>query len=270
VWLGIDFSGDVARWGPAVGRTNVWIATLEGDPSRPKLCSVRPVQGLPGVAHPFQRLAEQLGRGAYRAAAIDAPFSIPEAFRPVGGRAQLLDLVAGLPTGGRPFPTGKAFVAAVTGGAPVRPPKPRRRTEEVWHRLGVNVRSALWAGPRSGAAFTAACLMLIVLSARPCWPWSQARPGLLVEAFPAGQLRHSGLPHRRYAGDADLDRANRARIVEALRRRIDLDDDKVLLLQRNADALDAVIAALAAVAVDAGMVVPPPSHNDEGWIAVHP
>jgi hypothetical protein len=270
LWLGIDFSGDVARWGPGVTRTNVWIAALDGSPRHPQLCSVRPVQGLPGEGHPFDRLVEQLGRSAFRAAAIDAPFSIPAAFLPLGGRAWLLDLVATVPREGRPFPTGRAFVAAVTGGTPVRPPKPRRATEKIWHRQGVNVRSTLWAGPRGGAAFTVACLTLLARSGRPCWPWATTGPGLLVEAFPAAQLRQWRLPHRRYAGPGDADRANRGRIVEALCERLAVAEDQVQLLAQNADALDAVIAAMAALAVDAGTALPPPALDGEGWIAVHP
>ena len=35
------------------------------------------MQQLPGEAHPFERLASLLALGDYRAAAIDAPFSIP-------------------------------------------------------------------------------------------------------------------------------------------------------------------------------------------------
>lgn len=270
MWLGIDFSGDAARWRPGTARTNVWIAGLDGEASRPRLAAVRPVQALPGVGAPFARLAARLRQGAFRVAAIDAPFSIPRAFLPEGGRGHLLRLVATLPKGDRPFPLARDLVAAVAGEAPLRPPKPWRRAEQHWRQSGVNVRSTLWAGPRGGAAFTAACLTLIAASGRPCWPWSKGVPGLLAEAFPAAQLRHWGLPHSGYARDDPAQRDTRRVIVAALRRRIDIADEQGAQLVENADALDAAIAALAAVAVDTGKAVAPPALDDEGWIAVHP
>lgn len=55
---GIDFSGDAKKWSPGCGRSNVWVATAQvHDDQRMELMALRPVQALPGSAHPFDRLA---------------------------------------------------------------------------------------------------------------------------------------------------------------------------------------------------------------------
>ena len=77
----------------------------------------------------------------------------------------------------------------------------------------------MWAGPRGGAAFTAACLVLAARTRRPVWPVARAGPGLLVEAFPAAQLRQWELPYQRYDGKAGT--PVRAGLVERLRLRVD-------------------------------------------------
>ena len=43
-------------------------------------------------------------------------------------------------------------------------------------------------------------LTLLAKVRRPVWPWSRAGPGLLVESFPAGQLRLWKLPYKGYDG----------------------------------------------------------------------
>ena len=85
-FLGIDFSGGAAPWRPVCAKPTVWIAALEG----PRLADLRPVQKLDGDSHPFDNLVTLLAEGRYRAAAIDAPFCLPEAHMPPGGHAQLL------------------------------------------------------------------------------------------------------------------------------------------------------------------------------------
>ena len=62
------------------------------------------MQHLPGDAHPFERLVRLLARGDYCAAAIDAPFAIPDRHLPVGGWPTLLRDVEGLPTGSGSVP----------------------------------------------------------------------------------------------------------------------------------------------------------------------
>lgn len=52
------------------------------------------------------------------------------------------------------------------------------------------------AGPRGGAAMTAACLKLLHEANCPIWPWQRSARRLLAEAFPAAQLRHWQLPHQ--------------------------------------------------------------------------
>jgi hypothetical protein len=69
------------------------------------------------------------------------------------GKAKLID--------DRTFPCGRDFVDLVLEGRTTTTKKPLRRTEEYWRDRKVNVRSTLWAGPRGGAAMTAACLKLL-------------------------------------------------------------------------------------------------------------
>src|SRR5262245_53634800 len=83
--LGIDFSGAAAPWKETCARPTVWIAALEGF----RLDDLRPVQSLPGKGAPFERLTALLKAGKYRAAGIDAPFSLPAAQIP-GSHAELL------------------------------------------------------------------------------------------------------------------------------------------------------------------------------------
>jgi hypothetical protein len=220
VVLGVDFSGGAGPWRPAVSNPTVWIATLAWDDDEvPELTSLRPVQALGGGAQPFERLVDHLRKAEYEVAAIDAPFSLPAAHLPAGGRSALLDLVAQLPDGkDRPFPTGPSLIELARSVAEKSSAKPMRRCEAFWASRGVNTRSTLWWKPRGGAPFAAACLALIARTGRPCWPWSAAGPGLLAEAFPAAQLRHWRLPFQRYAAPEAAD--ERLKVLAGLHGRV--------------------------------------------------
>ena len=189
---------------------------------------------------------------------------------PAGGFPMLLRDVAQFPTGSRPFAKGKELVAYGEANASLEEPKPMRKTEQVWRKRGVNVRSTLWNGPRSGAPFTVANLTLLAKVRRAVWPWSRAAPGLLVESFPAGQLHHWNLPHEGYDG-TDGKRA-RATILEAISPRIQIPGSLRTLCQDSADALDAVLYLFSAKAAADGLAVvnDPAAAEREGWIAVHP
>lgn len=278
-WLGIDFSGDRTRWGAGVGRPAVWVSRLVRRGPRLAVDDLRPVQALPGPGSPFDRLVGLLAAGAYRAAAIDAPFSLPAAHVPDGGQPALLERVGTLDRDGADFPPARALLGAVGApGAEDRGRKIFRVTERRWQQRGVNVRSTLWCGPRGGAAFTAACLTLLHRARRPLWPWSQAdRQGLLAETFPAGQLALWGLPYERYNGAGGDAQRVRQTIVAGLRRRGVEPGGFERALLVSADALDAVVCALGAVAVTDGRL--PEEDRDalascpevarEGWIALH-
>ncbi|MFI5299737.1 MAG: DUF429 domain-containing protein [Polyangiales bacterium] len=232
------------------------------------LAALDPVQALPGTGHPFDNLVSLLRFGGFDGAGVDASFLIQRQFT-ARGHAALLSAVAALPLNGRPFPEAKQFVAAVAGYLPpLNPPKPMRATELVW---GVSARSTLWAGARGGAAMTAACLMLLARTGSAAWPWTWSGSRLLVEAFPAAQLRHWNLPHVKYNGADPIAAANRAVIVRALGARLSLGHHLPRVLG-NADALDAVLCAFAARAACSGTVVKAPGAGSqvEGWIAVHP
>ena len=277
---GIDFSGDVTKWTPGCGSSNVWIATAQvHDEKFMKLVALRPVQDLSvqdlrGNScpfEPFERLVKLLAAGdEYCAAGVDAPFALPARHMPVGGFPELLRDVAKLPTGGRPFAEGKELKAYGEGMRIFLKKKPLRETEQFWQGRGVNVRSTLWDGPRGGAPFTAACLTLLARIKRPAWPWCRVPRGLLVEAFPAAQLHHWELPHQGY--DGPKGRSAREEIIEGISPRIEIPDDLRKRCQESADALDSVLCLFAARAAAAGLapVDDPKAAELEGWIAVHP
>ena len=269
-WLGIDFSGDAQQWKPGRHGGNIWVATLTGPEDNFILTDLRRIQELLGTGLPFHNLGTLLAQGAYRAAAIDAPFSVPASYLPAGGHSALLRMVDEIPSGKRPFPDSRSFVTIVAGmPPPLRPPKPLRKCEELWsHR--VNVRSTLWVGPRGGAAMTASCLKLLTSSGRPLWPWAAAEtPACIAEAFPATQLWQWRLPYTNYSGAEGVD--NRTRIITGLSRRLRVKDHHRSILLEDADALDAVLCAFAAVAVSTGRLSEAPAAKirDEGWIATH-
>ena len=267
---GIDFSGNYRMWTPGCGRSNVWIATAKTQLGVMKLAELRPVQHLPGSAHPFERLFALLERGDYCAAAIDAPFSLPARHVPAGGLPKLLRDVESFPTENRPFAQGADLVAYARQNASLQQRKPLRNTERAWADKGVNIRSTLWNGPRGGAPFTVACLTLLARVGGPVWPWMQADRGLLVEAFPAGQLHDWELEHQGYAESGPS--PNRVRILEDVSRRIEIPDSMYRRCRSNADALDAVLCLFAAKAALEGQAAVEDSAaaENEGWIATHP
>ena len=120
-YVGIDFSGDQAKWSPKFPASNVWIAVAEERSDALTLTSLQRVQQLPGQARPFARLAAWLSLGDYSAAGIDAPFSIPWWFfgRSLPDHPGLLSAVNALPLRGTmDFPTGMAFRECVAAGIP--------------------------------------------------------------------------------------------------------------------------------------------------------
>lgn len=268
-FLGIDFSGNHDMWGPACSKSNVWIAEVQAG-NMLALRELYRVQQLPGAGHPFDRLAVRLSAGEYVGTAIDAPFSVPQQYLPAGGHPVLRSSIASASASTpRRFVNGATFVTTLAGTPRVEPPKPLRKTEEHWSSLGVNTRSTMWAGARGGAPMTAACVTLLHRAARPTWPWRSETQAFLVEAFPAAQLRTWGLPTVKYNGASAEARRTRNEIVSVLGSRVTLGQFAPTVLA-EADALDAVLCAFAALAVVTGRVaLPPVASGDEGWIAVH-
>lgn len=268
-WLGIDFSGSHLKWRSGCGTSNVWIAEVEERNRRLRIADLRRVQDLKGKDSPFLRLVRRLQQRDFAAAGIDAPLSIPARFVPKG-HDHLLRLVDRLKCEGRPFPRAGLFVDAlwpVASRSRAHVLKPLRETE---HASGVSARSTLWSGPRGGAAMTVAALKLLAQVRGPVWPWASSRKeGLLVEAFPAVQLRAWRLPHQGYNG-AD-GRAVRRKIVSRLRDHLDFGAWEAPLL-RSADALDAVICSFAGRAVKEEGLANLCTTNKadvEGQIAIH-
>lgn len=277
-FLGIDFSGGAGPWKTACASPTVWIATLDGF----RLADLRPVQELSGDAPPFARLTALLREGRFRAAAIDAPFSLPEAHIPAGGHAQLLADVAALaPADDRPFPLGSDLLELAERQGKLKQLKPTRGTERAWRERNVNVRSTLWNGPRGGAPFTAGCLTLLANAKRPVWPWRDG-PGMLVEAFPAAQLKAWDLPHTKYGPPLSKEatqaerterRAKRKKILAGVidRTGFDVARKHADAMVECTDALDAFIAAFAgrAAANRQLKLEKPANWKLEGAIAVH-
>jgi hypothetical protein len=203
----------------------------------------------------------------FKAAAIDAPFSLPLEHIPKGGHPELLRQVRLLPDGSdRPFPLGASIVALGEAVTPKLVPKPLRRTEAYWAARGVNTRSTMWNGPRGGAPFAAACLRLLERTELPLWPWSELQVGMLAEAFPAAQLQHWGLLYQGYSKPSAEN--FRKSILVGLHGRIGLSPLHTRVLLQNADALDAVISAFAAIALINQTVVDYKPVDSEGVIAV--
>jgi hypothetical protein len=275
-YVGIDFSGNKRQWNPNAKASNVWIAVVEDYGSYQALTSLQRVQQLPGQGRPFARLSDLLSNGNFSAAAIDAPFSVPWWFfeRAFPDHPGLLAVVDELPlTLAQDFPSGNAFVAAVSAGIQFDFTKPLRVTEFYWQGRGVNTRSAVWAGARPGAPFASACIKLLASAERPVWPWAHSECIPLIEAYPAAQLRHWGLPYVQYNGPAG--QANRDAIVADLlaNRDIQINYEFQSTIQGDADALDSVLSCYAARAViqnKLGVALPPfDAWRLEGWIAVH-
>ena len=111
-FLGIDFSGNAASWKAGFSRSNVWICRVEAVHNRtPQVVELQMVQQLPGASTPYEKLAELLANKQFGAAAIDAPFSIPQRHVPTGGWLDLLKKVDALDlVGNAPFPRGGALI----------------------------------------------------------------------------------------------------------------------------------------------------------------
>jgi hypothetical protein len=113
-------------------------------------------------------------------------------------------------------------------------------------------------------------MKLIAITGQPCWPWASANRGTLVEAFPMAQLRQWNLDYESYSQGGDV----RNRIIDRLSSRIEFGACETLARQCP-DALDAILAAFAAIAVNTEAVVWPVDRDinqlpiqEEGWIAV--
>jgi hypothetical protein len=272
IFLGIDFSGSPSQWRQRAGASAVWVAQIAGI-TKPVLLDLRRVQDLPGDLPPFARLVALLRAGDFRAAGIDAPCCPPTSYFS-GTREALLDAVRALPRDGRPFATGARLVGLL---APELAPRGRhvhRATEQHWRKQRINVRSVLWNGPRGGAPFAAACLTLIAESGIAVWPWSarETKP-LLVETFPAGQLRSWNLPWFGYNRTTPEAQRTRRAIISGIVKRtgLTLSRRDCRLMIGSADALDSVLCALAAraVATNALAIAPDETAAKEGWIVVH-
>ncbi len=268
--IGIDFSGSADQWKPGKKASNVWLALGELDGGRLWINELKPVQALEGDGPPFERLIDLLG-ASDAVVGIDASFGVPKDY--ASSVVELWASVAALPADKRPFATARQLVDLLAPDAGAHGLKVYRQCEEQCRQLGLNVRSNLWNGPRGGAAFTVACMTLLHRHTGPVWP---LRPGgegaLLVEAFPAAQLKTWGLDPERYNGATPAARKARVVILEGLVREHALraSDEIFWACVESADALDAVICAYAARTLAEGRHPRrlPSVARVEGWIVV--
>jgi predicted nuclease with RNAse H fold len=99
--------------------------------------------------------------------------------------------------------------------------------------------------------------------------------GVVVEVYPAATLRRWGLPWRQYKG-AEHSEARRSlvsRLLEETKDWLFMAESHLDRCRSSDDALDALIAALAARAAALGLIEPIPTGDQaaatrEGWIAV--
>jgi hypothetical protein len=108
----------------------------------------------------------------------------------------------------------------------------------------------------------------------PIWPFGvEGKGAVVIEAFPAAQLRHWKLPHVAYNGRSERAVTNRNIILKALERehQLRISPAHRELCQASADSLDAVICMFAAKAVSQGKLLNSSGGFDrtEGLIAVH-
>jgi hypothetical protein len=268
--FGIDFSGNHAMWSPGCRRTNVWVARGALKGSDVVVESLKPVQDLSSSEHPFAALARLLNGLGEGYIGIDAPFSLPAAFITRGVQVAWRELARLTPLD-RPFPRGSQVVGAFAPNLPSRGAKVFRETEAYWIRKGVNVRSTTWAGPRGGAPFAAACMTLLAGHRGSVWPLTDGPGAVIVEAFPAAQLRHWGLPFIQYNGREHLATMNRRTILLGLQERgLVIGQQDRLRCEASPDAVDAVVCMFAAIAVAEEQVAVAPGQlaNTEGHIAV--
>lgn len=273
-WLGIDFSGDYRRWAKGCKRTNIWIAEVKGFQGDFRLKNLFSVQSISEDfgEEPFERLVNFLKEKNFESAGIDAPFSIPEKFMPSGGYNKLLEEIQEMPLRGKPFPAGNDFVIKIAGRIPQSKTSDiYRETERYWLKEGINLRPALWAKGRPGAPMTSACLKLIALRGSPVWPWDgKGKKRLLVEAFPLAQLKVWVGKHKPYSKPENF--SARKEIIAYLKSRVSINPSEEDEMVYSADALDAVIAVFAGIAVKENKLVQEPDYKIselEGWIAVH-
>jgi hypothetical protein len=268
--LGIAFSGSADQWSAKRRRSNVWIAAGQADGERLRIDELSPVQGLPGVGEPFNRLIELLSR-VDGFAAIDAPFSAPRSH--AASVPVLWAQASGLPHANRPFGRGADLIELLSPGAGRNGLKVYRACEALWRQRGLNTPCALWSGPGGGASLAVACMTLLLARGGPVWP---LRPGgvgaVLVEACPAAQLFAWGLDATGYAGAKSSASAARTRILAALvaDHGLAVGDEHAALCRESADALDAVLCAYAAKTMSDGRHPRqlPAAARSEGWIVV--
>ncbi len=105
------------------------------------------------------------------------------------------------------------------------------------------------------------------------WPWANHARSLLVEAFPAAQLREWHLPYERYNGNSGYAAEVRDQMLSGILSRwpnLDSNGYRETFLS-TADAIDSLICTFAAVAVSDNQLAlrPDGEYLEEGWIAVH-
>lgn len=245
--LGIDLAAQAKKTA---------IATIRWGDGRPEVeqCALGSVDGRPLTDDVLVALSTE-GIDVPIKVGIDAPFGWPVAFV----RAMT-------------DPT----VFAASYGETRRPHLERRATDHWVHArsdkqpLSVATDRIAYPAMRTGG-------VLAELDRRGCLVDRTGVTGLVCETYPDPAIRGFGLwpagasKRASYKGDSSEATAIRAAIVELLSKALSMTSAVAGLCVDRDDALDAVVCALVARAVERGETVPPPEEHlgvamSEGWI----
>jgi hypothetical protein len=99
-------------------------------------------------------------------------------------------------------------------------------------------------------------------------PWESSGTTVIVEVLPALIVRQDLGPVGGYKGRSGQALASRESLAIAIEKRVRLQpaDKQQLIDDVEGDAIDAVVAALAALRAHRQGFASPPGHLDEGWI----
>lgn len=253
-FVGIDWSG-----GANAGK-KIWAAYIAASGDGLVLEDVhRPFHEIPDRASVRARFADWVTRTSATAFGFDFCFGVSRrqlpalraalgaAFRPKASPVELGALIA------KHFPTAEAFRAACG-------PEAKRDTDKLrrspFAPTNLRMYRQTWFG--------LSCLGTLSEQAVP--PWSMGERAI-VEVLPA--LLARGFKVRSYKGESLDARAARETLLDEIQARMAITKMQraMLVEDTEADAIDAVLAALAvAAAHSSGFGGAPPSALDEGWI----
>ena len=251
-FLGVDWSGS-ARAG-----RKIWTAVVEFDETHgARLLSIdRPFSAALGPGEVSSRFANWLGSAPFDAAGLDFCFGVAREHSPPD-----MPLTGPSEVGGwlgTTYPTPESFKAALG-------PERKRATDRIRRSpfAPTNLRmfrQTYW-GLRALARLTI-----------PILPWGPAGKRVVIEVLPA-DVAAALAPGCRYKGRTADARAERQRLLQAVvgtcRLTVATEDERSILEDDQGDAMDALLAAVAAASAQSGGFQEGPADaatSGEGWI----